>query len=161
MGLRTGMAKRENSQLIEFNTLALRFQDEAFTFAYYLLGDEVQASEATQAAFAGLYRSEEPQLAPFRLEVLRWVLAQCRRQVQQQSPVPRFRMGEALINDLQWLGMEERSAVVLVDVIGLPYDEAARVIGIPRQHLIRSLALGRLRMSHGAEEPRRGGAAAR
>lgn len=138
------MSKTNNSPLLEFNTLALRFQDDAFTFAYYLLGDEVLASEATQAAFTSLYRSAEKRFDQFRLEVLRWVLANCRRVY---GALPRPRQGDTLSIELQHLVVEERAVVVLVDVLGLPYDEAARVLDIPREKLIRLLALGRLRLT--------------
>ena len=62
-----------NSRITIFNSLALQTQDEAYTLAYYLLGDERRAERATQAAFEQLYQHARLQANRFRFDALRRV----------------------------------------------------------------------------------------
>jgi hypothetical protein len=141
------MSAAAEMQLITFNTLALRFQDDAYTLAYYLSADETRAAQATEAAFARLYRW--PGLRPdqFRLEILCRVLANIRKG---SSPLSDGRQGDGLSAQLQQLAFEERAAAVLVDVLDLSYDEAARVMNSSQKQVARLLAKARVGLSQTA-----------
>jgi DNA-directed RNA polymerase specialized sigma24 family protein len=129
------------TRLSAFNSMALRYQDEAYTLAYYLIGDEKRAAEATQAAFARLYRRANASLDQFRLEVLRWVISTSRPANAIQVPVTgRAELSQQLLK----LNARERSAVVLVDVLGLNYDQASRVLGCSVKETGRLLAQARI-----------------
>jgi DNA-directed RNA polymerase specialized sigma24 family protein len=131
------------TRLSAFNSLALRYQDDAYTLAYYLLGDEKRATEATEAAFARLYRRVNPSLDQFRLEVLRGVISVSREG--NSHPVPVTGRGE-LNQQLLKLNPRERSVVVLVDVLGLNYEQAAQVLGCSVKETGRFLAQARMRI---------------
>jgi DNA-directed RNA polymerase specialized sigma24 family protein len=128
------------TRLSAFNSLALRYQDDAYTLAYYLLGDEKRAAEATQAAFSRLYRRADASHDQFRLEVLRWVISVSHPK--DSHPVPVTGRGD-LSEKLLKLNARERSVVVLVDVLGLNYDQAARVLGCSVKETGRLLAQAR------------------
>lgn len=133
-----------DSRLATFNTLALHHQDEAYTLAYYLSGNESAAEAATQAAFAWLYRRQGVKVGQFRLEVLRQVWMQLHKN--RQSTYATL-TGDELRQKLGGLKEEERLAVVLVDVLGLNYSEAECVMDCTKKQLIHLLALGRMKMA--------------
>lgn len=137
-------------QLMMFNTLAMQIQDEAFTLAYYLLGDETRAAEAIQGAFARLYQRPGLKFASFRRDVFQRVLAQCRAM---RSGLRTARFSVMTVRDdvtenLLRLNEPERSAAVLIDVLGLSYDEAADVLGCSKREISRLLAQARLNLAH-------------
>lgn len=137
-------------QLMMFNTLALQIQDEAFTLAYYLLGDETRAGEAIQGAFARLYQRPGLKFASFRRDVFQRVLAQCRA-LSSGLRAARFSVMSArdeIIDHLLQLNESERSAAVLVDVLGLSYEEAADVLGCSKRETGRLLAQARFHLAH-------------
>lgn len=152
-----GLSAAVDTQLVTFNTLALQTQDEAYTLAYYLLGDEYHAERATQAAFDQLYRSARLQAARFRFEVLRLVL-ECSRRMNRIMPNRTVRRvslrmtanRDTTFEKLQALDAGERSVVVLVDVLGLDYDEAAQVMCSSKKQVSRMLAQARLNLSQEA-----------
>ncbi len=150
-----GLPVTADSRLITFNTLALNYQDDAYTLAYYFLGDERCAEQATQAAFDQLYRKIPLQASRFRLEVLRRVLSSCQQKDSGLSKQAIIRTGsypassgrDDLAQKLLFLNYGERGAVVLVDMLGLSYDEAAQVLGSSRKQVGKLLAQARLSLS--------------
>lgn len=143
------MPATTDKQLVMFNTLALQIQDEAYTLAYYLLGDENRAAEAIQSAFARLYQRPGLKFATFRRDVFQRVLLQCHA----MSSGLRVHLGSARAHDavtdnLLRLNERERSVAVLVDVLGLTYDEASSVLGCTRKETGRLLAQARLNLAH-------------
>ncbi len=151
-----GLSATVDSGLNTFNTLALQTQDEAYTLAYYLLGDESGAERATQSAFNQLYRHAGLPAGRFRLEVLRRVLASCQQQRQGLGQQIRFKpaahpfsgSGEAVFGKLLDLQDGERGVLVLVDVLGLDYEQAAQVLGSSRKQVGKLLAQARINLSH-------------
>jgi DNA-directed RNA polymerase specialized sigma24 family protein len=135
------------SQLTFFNSLALRFQDDAYTLAYYLLGEESLAARATQAAFARgfSYLSRHGGVAQdrFRLEVLREVIDHAR---ESGSSRPQAGVEDDLIRCLLALPFAERAVVVLVDVLNLSYKEAERVSDCSEKELEKRLGRARLNL---------------
>lgn len=149
------MSTMVSSQLDTFNHLAGYYQDDAFTLAYYLLGDEARALEVVDTAFSHLYRRMGREVADrrsadqFRLEVLHHIFAICFEEQKMSSNVgwAGARALEALCRQLLNLKEKERAAVVLVDVLGLTYDEAAQVMGCWKKQLGKLLAQARLSLS--------------
>jgi DNA-directed RNA polymerase specialized sigma24 family protein len=150
-----GLSITADSRIITFNSMALHYQDEAYTLAYYLLGDEGSAEKATQAAFAQLYQNARLQANHFRLEVLRRVLVSCQGWFGSLPGRAKLRTKTSAVagrgDDLSWKLMDlkeaERSAVVLVDVLGLDYAEAAQVLSSSKKQVSRLLAQARLNLS--------------
>lgn len=135
---------------VSVQALALQMQDEAYTFAYYLLGDEQAAEAATQAAFTSLSRKGSIRAEQFRQDVLRGVLAGSRKfsiPVTSIANAP----SEDLTRALMHLPAEQRSALVLVDVLGLNYDDAAGVLGCSRKQFAHLLAQGRMKFAPGEQ----------
>lgn len=142
------------TQITTFNTLAMQTQDDAYTLAYYLLGDERHAERATQAAYDALFRQARLQTDQFRFEVLRRVL-DCSQRLMRLMPrrgIPRTgahkkAQTDSTFEKLTTLNHGERSVVVLVDVLGLDYEEAAQVLGSSRKQVSRLLAQARLNLT--------------
>jgi DNA-directed RNA polymerase specialized sigma24 family protein len=122
-------------------SLTLKYQDEAYTLAYYFLGDERRAVEAVQAAFESVRWRQGVTPDRFRREVFRSVLSASRSR-------ERFASIPAAQDDLSCcltrLEQEERSALVLVDVLGMQYAEAREVLGVSQKQLGKLVALGRM-----------------
>lgn len=149
-----GLPATADTQFMSFNSLALQTQDEAYTLAYYLLGDERHAERATQAAFEQLHRHARMELNRFRLEVLRRVVDGCRRIGQimpdrsaLRSTLRMVASRDETIQRLLPLNDGERFVVVLVDILGLSYEEAAQVLGSSKKEVSRNLAKARLALS--------------
>ncbi len=146
------MSTPAGSKLSEFNSLALHYQDEAYTLAYYLLGSNRQAEEVVQGAFLQVYQHAGVRLDHFRLEVLQRILIAC-----QQRQSLRYSDGAAsddLCRQLLDLGAEERSALLLVDLLGLNYTEAARVMGCSKKQTGKWLAQARLNLGQSSHSLR-------
>ena len=150
------------SQQISFNTLALRYQDDAYTLAYYLLGDDARAAGATQAAFDRIFRRGSVPQNRFRVEVLRGVLQSVRAGESARSSRPARHSrpaqlaqaaGDALSRLLLRLRSDDRSALVLVDVLGLGYREASQVLGCSERELARRLGRARFSLARAASAP--------
>ncbi len=149
-----GLPATADTRIMSFNTLALQTQDEAYTLAYYLLGNEHHAERATQAAFEQLHRNARLELNRFRLDVLRRVVDGCRRigQIMPNRSVLRSTLRmvasqDETIQRLIPLNEGERAVVVLVDILGLSYDEAAQVLDSSKKEVGRILAQARLALS--------------
>jgi DNA-directed RNA polymerase specialized sigma24 family protein len=118
------------------------------------MGDEDSAEKATQAAFDDLYRNAAFQVDRFRYEVLRRVLLYCQNKMRPPSQANlRGAVHEAagshgiMFQRLRLLKESQRSAAVLVDVMGLDYDEAARVLGSSKKQVGKLLAQARLNLT--------------
>lgn len=133
------------AQQLSFSALVLRCQDDAYTLAYYLLGDEEEAARATQAAFARVQRLGSLPQSRFRLEVLRGVL-KCARGEANAHPGA-VQPNDAISRMLLGLRSEDRTALVLVDILSLSYAEAAQVLGCSKQGLAKRLGHARLNLS--------------
>ncbi len=136
-----------------FSRIAGAYQDQAYTLAYYLLGDASAAENAAQNAFQSA-RRDIKRVNPdgVRLRLYRAILQSCRTAPaavipSTGSPSRSFPDEEMVRSRLASIPFEYRSALVLVDVAGLDYREAAAVIGTPVATLQKRLALARVRMS--------------
>jgi DNA-directed RNA polymerase specialized sigma24 family protein len=141
------MSATAEMQITTFNTLAMRFQDDAYTLAYYLLADETRAAQATEAAFVRLYRWPGLRTDQFRLQILRKVVASSRKA---GGSLSMSRQGEPLSVQMQRLNFEERAAAVLVDVLALSYEDTASAMDTTREQVARLLAQARIALSQTA-----------
>lgn len=129
------MAATLEARISAFNRQAMQWQEEAYTLAYYLLGSKDTASQVVEQAF--LQAFSQSREAPGRLRLLRFVLACC------QSFVSGMRRGNGH-DPILALPLPERQVILLVDVLGLSYTEAAQVIGSSTGRVSQWLASGRL-----------------
>ncbi len=121
-----------------FNQLLADFQDEAYTLAYYLLCDGKSAEQVTQRAFVLAYsRLASFRKGSFRLWLLRQVAETCR------TYFPAWLRGDGLMS----IPPDQRLAVILVDVLGLDYAEAAEALEGKQSQVRRQTAAGRVGLS--------------
>ncbi len=145
-----------------FELLVRRHQEPAWRFALSLLGPALDAEEAVQETFLRAYRG----LGSFRGEASfrTWLFAICRRvcadlRARQENVVPleRAPRGGAEVErpedrivieqTLAAMPPEERSAFVLVDLLGFTREEAARIEETPASTLKSRLYRARDRLA--------------
>ena len=126
-----------------FNEQIRQCQDDAYTLAWYLLGDEAEAEAATQAAVRAAYALFSPGQANCKLAILKQVLLACFGKHSRAS-IPAT---GGLPPALQSLPERERQALVLVDILNLSYPEAARVAGQPVREILHLLAQARSKVA--------------
>lgn len=141
-------ARRGN--VAAFNRLIDACQDEAYALAFRLLGDESSASQALQHAVSRAHNQMDRCRGEFRLWFLRTVVESCRATEGTVlkpgrfgvTAVPGVTAGDvqSLLNSLP---LELRLSAVLVDILGLSYDQAALVAGVQVSSIRRSVALAR------------------
>ena len=142
-------AKRGN--LEAFNRLVLEYQDAVYSFAFRTLGDEEAAQETTRLIFQEAHR----QLAgfrsgSFRLWLLRLAARICMRRLKgwhatYRTP-PSIRTSPAensLQACLRLIPPDLRLALILVDLEGLTYPEAAAVLNASPAKILARLAQAR------------------
>ena len=126
-----------DQDLQAYNYLVLQNQDEAFSLAYDLLGDENAAEAVVQQAFLRGFARQADARLPFRLRVLGWVVSAC---LERSQILP----GPAQLEPrLAFLSNEENVAIVLVDRLGLNYSQAAGVAQKSEAEFRKQLAAAR------------------
>jgi len=125
-----------------FNQQVLQCQDDAYTLAWYLLGDEAEAEAVMQKAIEAAYRCFALKLENCHLLILKQVVEQCRG----RKPAACGSNGPDIFHNLELLTESERLALILIEVLRLGYSEAARITDIPLKETGRLLAQARLRM---------------
>jgi RNA polymerase sigma factor (sigma-70 family) len=143
-----------------FSELVLRYQDMVYSVAYRILGDEQDAADATQDAFLSAYQAMGTfRGGSFRGWLLRIVTNasyDCLRRARRRPGVSlddgeqtdwheclpdpgerpeesaeRRELGRRIQRGLMALSPKHRVVLVLVDVQGLSYAEAAHVLRVP------------------------------
>lgn len=131
------------SRLLDFNTQVLAHQDQAFTLACWLLPDEPAAEQAVQravrAAFSIWSGDPDENLALILLSAT----ARACRGTHTGGGVASFGLPTHLSSVTRGLSFEQRLALALVDGLGLPCAEAARVAGCSADRLRKSLTAAR------------------
>lgn len=134
------MRSATNNHLAAFNRQIMEWQEAAYTLAYYLAGSQQQAEEIVQEAVLQAYLKNEG-ADGVRTALLKAVIAvSCKPS---QRPW-RASGSDTLARTLSGLSHERRCAVLLVDVLGLNYDEAARVLSSTPTRVSEWLAQGRV-----------------
>ncbi len=126
------------AHLSAFNQQVLQQQEDAYTLAFYLLGSAEAAAQAVQTAVVQTYQRDGHGSA--RLNLLRAVLKNC------LGPAIPVTGGDALTRGILALPQDERRTMLLVDVLGLSYVEAAQVLGTSTGRVSQWLTGARLAM---------------
>jgi hypothetical protein len=126
-----------------FNQQIILYQDDAYTLAWYLLGDAPQAEAILLAAVQAAFAYFSPNRMDCRLLIFKQVVGQYQR----REPAPRASVEPGILRDLQFLHQHKRVVVVLVDILGLPYSEAAYLTNRPREQIGCLLAQARWQMT--------------
>lgn len=122
-------------ELEAYNRQVLACQHEAFTLAAHLLGNDQAADTVVERAFRRVYRhTRRSTNSTIRLPVLREIIQLCSR-----SPTGRRKD----LGPWRHLSQREREALLLVDLLGLSYPQAADVLNCSKEHLARWLAQAR------------------
>ena len=129
------------ADLEAFNGLVLACQNEAFTLAYAILGDEGLACEVVQAVFLRVYTRRGDGGPPISVQVLQGVIGMCRRAKPSKADA-----GVELIPDWHLLEYSEQEALLLVDWLGKSYQQAAYVLDQSEHEVAATVALGRYKL---------------
>ena len=170
------IANAQNGDLPAFNQLVLKYQTLAYNVAYRLLGDSELAADATQDAFIKAYKGLSSfKGGAFKPWLLRIVTNTCYDYLRaaKRKPTnslddelakgghnPRFRdrsegpgryvERKELNQIIQWsinqLNENHRAVIVLIDVQGLSYEEAAAVLGVSLGTIKSRLSRARTRL---------------
>lgn len=144
------LAAEEDSVLHDFNQQVLACQDGAFTLAYYLLGEKELAGAAMQKAVMAIYLAKPKCTNELQLRLLREIIHSVQRNQRRGSGLKGSNASPAL-RLLQMLPISEKSAVVLVDVLGLDYREASTILGCSYRRLSKWITQGRRQMARDLE----------
>jgi DNA-directed RNA polymerase specialized sigma24 family protein len=128
--------------LDEYNARVLACQEDAFTLACYALGDESQAAQVVQAAVRQAYWCFDGSEGRCREQIMSAIAEGCRRSAVRGPGGPTQGVFTAL-------PVEERLAVILVDVLAMNYRQAAEILRRPAAQFARLLAQGRCKVSSG------------
>jgi RNA polymerase sigma-70 factor (ECF subfamily) len=150
-----------------FTTLVRRHQNRLWAIALRTLGDREEAADALQDALLSAYRSASTYRGDAKVTTWlhRVVVNACLDRVRRSKarptvPMPedrdpadpRDRLGDRetaieIEAALALLPEEQRVALVLVDVHGLPVDDVAAVLGVPSGTVKSRCARGRARLA--------------
>lgn len=150
----TDVNSARNGDLAAFNRLVAAHQDQLYALCYRAFGDEQAAIEAVQAAVGQARRQiKRCDAGRFHLWLLQWGVRACQERLrrgsvagtapalgQAQTPVAGLPAG------LCRLPEDLRLAIVLVDVVGLDYLEAATVLSVSLDQVRRQVAEARGRL---------------
>jgi len=153
--MQTNLESARRSDLQAFNRLVSAHQAQLYTFSFRALGDERSAAESVQAALRRAQGDRhQPEAARTKLWLLRWAVAACQERLRDPgaaAPRPGKNANHAREPRLQGglcrLPADLRLAVLLVDVTGLGYGEAAEVLGIAREQVSQRVAEARARLA--------------
>jgi RNA polymerase sigma-70 factor (ECF subfamily) len=137
-----------------FSRLVVAHQAQIYSLSYRVLGDEQAAVEAAQSAVSQAARNIAGfQAGHFQLWLLGWVVSACQERLHNTGlahGAARATAGPSAVQALQdklcHLPADLRLALVLVDVTGLDYAEAATVLGATREQVSRRVAAARARL---------------
>jgi DNA-directed RNA polymerase specialized sigma24 family protein len=129
--------------LDDFNQRVKACQDEVYTLAMHLLGNENLAGAAIEEALRQVYL-HPAWIEDFRLHLLRMAVRACIRRRVPLGPLS-FR------NHIVFLAKEEKLALILVDCIELTYADAAVVLQRSTREVQQVLARARYRLRRGLQ----------
>ncbi|MBK5308133.1 MAG: RNA polymerase sigma factor SigM [Frankiaceae bacterium] len=150
-----------------FTTLVRKHQDRLWAVALRTLGDREEAADALQDALLSAYRSAATYRGEARVTTWlhRVVVNACLDRVRRAKvrptvpmpddggpPDPHDRLGDRetaieIETALATLPAEQRAALVLVDVQGMPVDDVAAVLGVPVGTIKSRCSRGRARLA--------------
>lgn len=169
------IAQSKQGDTEAFNRLVVRYQGQVFNLAYRMLGNRAAAEDATQETFLSAFQKLESfHAGNFRAWLLRIAVNACRDYLRsghhrktlsleglaEEDPTTAFpsnnespedyalrrELQEAIAQGLKTLPPDQRLAILLVDVQGLSYEEAAQVMSVPVGTVKSRLSRARLAM---------------
>lgn len=162
------VAAARAGDLAAFGVLVRLYQAPAWRLAFQLLRDEEAASDATQEAFVKAYRY----LPAFRGEARfsTWLFSICRnccldelrrrrradRALQRTAPAPDqadHAPGVEVRAALAALTLDLREPVVLIDLFGMSYREAAEILGLPEGTIKSRVHRARAELARALSDP--------
>ena len=133
--------------LAAFETIVRRYQGDVWRLCFHLLRNAASADDATQDAFVRVFRfirryRGDSKFSTWLFQIARNCAVDELRRAGRRStlvrraggpevPSPDTTVGVEVREALASLPMELRESVVLIDVFGLPYREAARILRLP------------------------------
>ncbi len=144
---------RATISLAIFNRQVLQCQDDAYTLAWYLLGDVALAETAVQAAVESAFQHGaaihhgDALNKSCRLVIFRVVVEQCQRQLNRPLPLIGETGEQGILEMLRRLPEQERQALILVDILSMGYAEGAEVLRMPVEDFRQRLAWGRRKLA--------------
>jgi len=132
------------ADLQAFNGLVLACQDEAFTLACSMLGDEGLACEVVQAVILRVYTRRGDAGHPIPVKVLQGVIGMCRQA--KPSKIPDLTESICGWNQLERC---EQEALLLVDWLGKTYHDTAFILNSSERDVARNVAYGRCKLTRG------------
>jgi len=130
------------TSLDRFNLSVLACQDEAFTLAYYLVGEEKTACALLQDVIRTVYTGWRGEADDVGCLVLRGVVLMARQVVTPSGAFP----GARRIPGWEELKRCEQEIMLLVDVLDKPYSEAARIMERSERDVALTLVNGRYKL---------------
>lgn len=135
------MTSTSSLTLDQFNQHILACQDEAFTLAVSLVGDELLACQIMQEVILKVYTNGGSGAQPIDRLVLHEVILSCRL-------ANRSQFGEAMtLPGWKQLKLGEQEVLLLVDVLGKSYQDAAFILNNSWREIVQNVATGRLRLA--------------
>lgn len=128
--------------LLQFNQQVLQCQDDAFTLAWYLLGDDAQAEAVTQAAVEAAFPLAQASRPNCRLLFFEQVLRRCAGKYPITAPLGVPQSHAALFH----MPAAERQAIILIEILNLGYPETARLLHCSVKDVSHRLAQARRRL---------------
>jgi DNA-directed RNA polymerase specialized sigma24 family protein len=128
--------------LDRFNQQVLACQEETFTLAFSLLGDEALACEVLQEIILRVYSGWRDDDSNIVVKVLHGVIGMCR-----QSKPSKAYTGVELIPGWNQLERSEQEALLLIDLLGKSYPETALVLNCSEHDLGVTVADGRCKLT--------------
>jgi hypothetical protein len=141
-GVDRAVRRSHTDDLLAYNQLVVQHQDETFTLACDLLGDESQAAVAVEEAFRVSFRDGSTSQAQFRLDIMKMVGASCQKHAK-ILPGP-----QAMAHLLVSLTNTEKTILVLVDCLELSYVDAGYVTGKKPADVRQELAKARFLLNN-------------
>jgi RNA polymerase sigma-70 factor, ECF subfamily len=156
------VAAARTGSLGAFEQLVRRYQGDAWRLAYHLLHDHSLADDVTQEAFVRVFRflpryRGDSKFSTWLFSIVRnCAMDEMRRLGRRGLATRRALVGESIVTSDPGVRLEVKEAlaglpldllepVVMIDMFGLSYREAGRVLGIPegtvksRVHRARSM----------------------
>lgn len=137
------------TSLDRFNRSVLACQDEAFTLAYYLVGEEKTACALLQDVIRTVYAGWRGEADDVGCLVLRGVVLMARQVVTPSGTL----LGARQILGWEELKRCEQEILLLVDVFGKSYPEAARIMERSERDVALTLAAGRQKLLCHSNQP--------
>ncbi|HQA29679.1 MAG TPA: hypothetical protein PLA02_10750 [Brevefilum fermentans] len=130
--------------LDQFNQQVLACQDEAFTLAFSILGDEGLACELVQTAILRVYAHRGDDGNNIPVKILQGVILMGR-----QVRPARTRGTAEEIPGWDLLERCEQEALLLVDWLGKTYHDTALILNSSERDVARNIAFGRCKLTRG------------